>query len=174
MKTSSKIRLGVILIYLILGAYIASVLFSVIQVSILIEDKFVGNVGYTGAIENPDVDNVTIRIYFDFYNPGIYAISADTFYAGIYIQSSENDTVLPPNTLLGEINGSFYFPARSTTNESLDLEINSQYFNALMMYTANLRFDLLINAGLAGIHFDLNANFTYFWNFTELMQQYVP
>ncbi|NVM31311.1 MAG: hypothetical protein HWN65_20905 [Candidatus Helarchaeota archaeon] len=162
MRTSSKIRLGVIAIYLILGGYIASIGLSLVQVSIRLSDSYLPGVN-TGAI-GPGDDSVNITISFVFSNPGIYDIYAERVYAEVFIHESTNETFLPPNTFLGEINSSYYFPARTNINESLTIDLNSSYLPWLAINNATFRLELnLTRAGFAGIQFDLRADIYYFW-----------
>lgn len=173
MKTSSKIRLGVVFIYLILGAYIASAMISVAGVRVYMKTNLAaGDVGLeaSGIGGNIIIHNANITIYFNFSNPGIYAISADIFHAKIFIHSSGNNTALPNNSLIGQINTSFYFPPRKTTNGSLTVEIYSEFFEPLALYVADFRVELtIIHGGLAGIFFDLNTSVIYHWNVTQFL-----
>jgi hypothetical protein len=173
LKTSSKIRLGVVFIYLILGAYIASAMISIAGVRVhmknYLDPRDVG-IESSGIVGNIIIINANITVYFNFSNPGIYAISADIFHAKIFIENSENNTALPNNSLIGEINTSFYFPARQTTNESMTVEIYSEFFEPLALYVADFRVELtIIHGGLAGIYFDLNTSIIYHWNVTQFL-----
>ena len=169
MKTSSKIQWGIITIYLILSIYIGSILISLLQVSIVLKNSYSGYINYSGTVGNPDFDvkNVTLTLYFDFHNLGIYDIEARKVHAKIFIQDSQNETALPPNTLIGKADLFYYFPARMITNQTFNITLIKYYLDYLVLYWAHLRFDLAsYRSNLAGIQFDFQTNITYFWNFT--------
>ncbi|NVM52069.1 MAG: hypothetical protein HWN66_00105 [Candidatus Helarchaeota archaeon] len=165
MKTSSRIRIGILLIYLILGGYIASVLVSLVQVSISLSGQYGLTVDHAGSVGSPIDDEVNITLWFIFRNPGLYDIYTEWFHADIIIYDSANYTFLPPGELIGNVNETYYFPAMSDTNETFVMNIETQYLPGLYQYNATLLLDVtIIQAGFAGIQFDLYADIFFFWD----------
>ncbi|MHA1310883.1 MAG: hypothetical protein ACTSQO_08105 [Candidatus Helarchaeota archaeon] len=160
--------ISIIFIYLIIGAFIASIIISGTRLSFNLKDEYT----YTWDTgSNPfshDDDRIQIITYFDVPNLGIYSVKKIHLNIDIYTVNTTDTTqlLLPDNTKIGEIKDVYYpeFPAMQVIyNQNLTIDIIPQYVPGLITNNATLRLFCSLQCSYAGIIIDLNTTIHTIW-----------
>lgn len=159
----SVIGIGISLFML---GYLGSIAYSGSNIGVNVRDDYDYNYEDSGTPFYYDDDKINITMYFDVQNYGLYAISDVVINVDIYNVESANQTLLPENTKIGEVDNSSYddFKSKQTAyEEKLIVGIFSKYAAGLAAYDATLELRVHFSCYYAGINIDFYTNQTTQW-----------
>ena len=161
-RASSIFKIASIVIGIAIAGFIGSIIISGMLVRFNFNDMFLVQHHDPGTPLDPSDDILNITSSFDLSNMGIYGFNDIELNVDLFTLTTANDTVLPENTKIGEVqNVSFTeFPAFTVvTNQTFVIDINPAYIEG-MLTIDNAQLEVRISIILSYAWIGINVNIT--------------
>jgi hypothetical protein len=112
-------------------------------------------------------DSLNFTLNYDLSNGGIYPLRNVNLKSEIWVDSSENDTALPPNTKIGESGITQYSEIGAfsgVTNKNITVIIDTGYVDDLATTNATLSYHIIFDTFFGGITINLTLKIPVPWD----------
>ena len=165
-KVSILFKVLGIIMSLVITGYLISIIASGANLRFNLNEDFDPTYDYNETQSDFSDDSLNITASFDVKNNGIYSINDVYLKFEIFTDTTDNSSILPENTLIGESENVRYFEFKAltiTSDKKINVVMNPLYIQGLATTDASLEFKISFSAIYAGVFVDLNASINVPW-----------